>query len=56
MADTPSGVWDNYDVDGDELKRNFQWSPKMGEGWRMADHKDRQTCGKTGYTEFKTSE
>lgn len=29
--------------------------PKCGPGVFMAEHKDRFTCGKCGYTEFKKS-
>lgn len=30
--------------------------PKCGSGVYMAEHKDRYTCGKCGYTEFKKRE
>jgi small subunit ribosomal protein S27Ae len=41
-----------YEVKGDTLVRKNPWSPKA-DGVFMAVHKDRVTCGKTGYTEFK---
>lgn len=50
------GIWQNYTVKGDSLERKNLWSPKKGPGYFMAKHKDRQTCGATGYTEFKTKE
>jgi len=48
------GVWNLYEVKGDKLVRKNKWSPKLGEGYFMASHKNRSTCGKTGYTEFQT--
>lgn len=38
--------------DGDKRKNLF--CPKCGVGVFMASHKDRNTCGKCGYTEFKS--
>ena len=37
---------------GDKLKRKNPACPKCGEGYRMAVHKNRKTCGKCNYTEF----
>ncbi len=42
-----------YKVDGDKLERKNKICPKCGNGVFMADHKDRLSCGKCGYTEFK---
>ncbi len=47
------GVWTKYEVKGGQLVRKNQWSPKQGPGFFMAEHKDRRTCGKSSYTEFK---
>ncbi|MGM0405889.1 MAG: 30S ribosomal protein S27ae [Thermoplasmatota archaeon] len=44
---------DMYEVDGDELKRKRRNCPKCGDGVFLAVHKDRVSCGKCGYTEFK---
>jgi small subunit ribosomal protein S27Ae len=33
------------------LQRKF--CPRCGAGVLLADHKNRQSCGKCGYTEFK---
>ena len=30
--------------------------PKCGEGYFLAEHKDRRTCGKCGYVESKAAE
>lgn len=51
-----SGIWECYEVEGGKLVRNNKHSPKAGKGFLMAEHKDRRTCGKTGYTEFKKKE
>ena len=42
-----------YKVDGDKLVRKNKICPKCGNGVFMAEHKDRVSCGKCGYTEFK---
>ncbi len=47
-----SAVWKNYEVKGDELIRKNQVSPKAP-GCFMAEHKDRRTCGRSGYMEKK---
>ena len=51
-----TGAWENYEVEGGKLVRNNKHSPKAGKGFFMAEHKNRRTCGKTGYTEFKEKE
>lgn len=47
------GIWTCYEVKGDTLTRKNKWSPKLGPGYFMAEHKNRSTCGSSGYTEFK---
>ena len=42
-----------YTVKGNTLTRNKKACPKCGPGVFLADHKDRTSCGKCGYTEFK---
>lgn len=56
QVDGKTGIWENYDVEGGKLVRKNVFSPKAGKGFFMAEHKDRRTCGKTGYTEFKKDE
>ena len=46
-----SQLWKLYKVEGDNLVRLNQYSPKSP-GDFMANHKNRKVCGKTGYTEF----
>jgi small subunit ribosomal protein S27Ae len=45
-----------YTVSGSTLTRKNKQCPKCGAGVFMAAHKDRQTCGKCGYTEFVRKE
>ncbi|MFZ0012333.1 MAG: 30S ribosomal protein S27ae [Halobacteriota archaeon] len=42
-----------YDVSGDKAQRKRQNCPRCGEGVFLAEHKDRLSCGKCGYTQFK---
>jgi len=46
------GVWKTYETKGDSLTRKNKSCPKCGQGYFMAAHKDRVTCGKCGYSEF----
>ena len=50
---TASKVAGVYDTSGGSIKRKNKTCPKCGTGTFMADHKDRSTCGKCGYTEKK---
>lgn len=45
-----------YKVEGDKLVERPKASPKKGPGYFMANHKDRLTCGSTGYMERKQVE
>jgi len=40
-----------YTVSGNSVKRNKKSCPKCGEGYFLAEHKDRLTCGKCSYME-----
>ncbi len=42
-----------YEVKGEEIKQKNKTCPKCGPGTFMAEHKDRVSCGKCGYTEKK---
>jgi small subunit ribosomal protein S27Ae len=42
-----------YEISGNSLKRKNKFCPKCGNGFFMAAHKDRTTCGNCGFTEFK---
>ncbi|MAG61102.1 30S ribosomal protein S27ae [archaeon] len=49
----PRKLWEKYKVEGDTLVKSNKFSPKSP-GDFLANHKNRKTCGKTGYTEFVT--
>jgi small subunit ribosomal protein S27Ae len=42
-----------FKVDGNKVTSLKKYCPRCGPGIMMADHKDRNTCGKCGYTEFR---
>ena len=46
-----SKKWEAYEAKGDELKRTRKSCPKCGGGVFLAQHKDRVSCGKCGYSE-----
>jgi len=48
-----SQKWKLYKIEGDKIIRLRPFCPKCGPGVFMADHGDRFTCGKCGYTEWK---
>jgi len=50
------GVWKLYEAKGDSLTKKNKSCPKCGEGYFMAKHKDRVTCGQCGYSEFGNKE
>jgi len=49
-------VWKYYSIEDGRLKKNRKECPRCGRGVFMAEHSDRVTCGKCGYTEFKRKE
>ncbi|CAD6495119.1 MAG: 30S ribosomal protein S27ae [Candidatus Argoarchaeum ethanivorans] len=42
-----------YKIEGDTLKRLKVTCAKCGEGVFLAEHEDRRSCGRCGYTEYK---
>lgn len=48
-----SPVYKFYQVKGDTVNRSRKECPRCGRGVFLAEHKDRLTCGKCGYTSFK---
>jgi ubiquitin-small subunit ribosomal protein S27Ae len=44
-----------YDVKGDTLTRTHKSCPKCGPGIFLAEHADRRSCGKCGYSESKAA-
>lgn len=45
-------VYKFYKVQEDKTTRNKRECPRCGKGVFMAEHNDRHTCGKCGFTEF----
>jgi small subunit ribosomal protein S27Ae len=45
-----------YEVSDGKLIRKKKTCPKCGDGVFLAEHKNRSSCGKCGYTEFKKKE
>jgi len=52
----PMQVWKLYKASGNKVERKNKFCPKCGAGNFLAAHKDRETCGKCGYTDFKKKE
>ncbi len=42
-----------YEVKGGKVEKKGQTCPRCGDGVFLANHKDRMSCGKCGYTERK---
>ena len=42
-----------FEVEDGEIKRKRKNCPKCGEGVFLAEHENRHSCGKCGYTEFQ---
>ena len=49
-------VYKFYKAQGDKVIRSKRDCPRCGKGTFMAEHKDRFTCGKCGFTEFAHKE
>lgn len=49
MASKASGL---YKIEGGKLVRTHKVCPKCGPGVFMGAHKDRNACGRCGFTEF----
>jgi len=42
-----------YSVEGEKLRRSNKSCPKCGSGIFLAEHTNRLSCGKCGYTDWK---
>ncbi|MFA5347431.1 MAG: 30S ribosomal protein S27ae [Methanoregula sp.] len=42
-----------FKIEDSKVATNKKYCPRCGPGVMLADHKDRTTCGKCGYTEFR---
>ena len=45
-------IWKIYTGSGGKAERKNKFCSKCGSGVFMAKHKDRETCGKCGFTNF----
>ncbi len=52
----PKGIFKIYKISGDKLEKANKSCPKCGQGFFMANHKDRSTCGRCNYMEKKRKE
>ena len=43
----------NYKINGDKIERLKKFCQRCGPGTFMAEHQDRFSCGKCGWTIFK---
>ncbi len=50
---TRKGLWSHYSLKGNKLDKSLNFCPRCGPGYFMADHGNRFTCGKCGYTKFR---
>jgi len=48
----PSKAYSKYKVSGDKIEKS-PTCPRCGPSYFLAQHKNRQTCGKCGFTQFK---
>ena len=48
----PQKKWTIYTISEGSIMRKNKSCPKCGEGVYLANHSDRLSCGKCGYTEF----
>jgi small subunit ribosomal protein S27Ae len=48
------GVWKLYKVEEGKIASKRTDCPKCGHGVFLAEHSDRFTCGRCGYTKFKS--
>jgi len=50
----PMQVWKLYKAEGNKVSRKNKFCPKCGDGYFLAAHKDRETCGKCNYSEMSS--
>lgn len=48
----PLQLFKLFEKKGESVSRKNKFCPKCGQGFIMAQHKDRVNCGKCGYTEW----
>lgn len=50
------GLFSIYKIEKDKVVRLRPTCERCGSGYFMADHGDRYTCGRCGFTKYKPSE
>ena len=48
-----SKKWELFKIEGNKVTRTNKTCPKCGAGVYLANHSNRESCGKCGYTQFK---
>jgi small subunit ribosomal protein S27Ae len=48
-------TWKKYEVKGEAAQAKNSFCPRCGPGTFLSMHKNRQYCGKCGYTNFKSA-
>jgi small subunit ribosomal protein S27Ae len=51
---TRKSLWQHYSLKDGKLVKDLNSCPRCGPGFFLANHADRLTCGKCGYTKFKS--
>ncbi|MEM1574440.1 MAG: 30S ribosomal protein S27ae [Nitrososphaerota archaeon] len=46
-------IWEKYEIKNGKIIRKKRFCPRCGPGTFMAEHKERYTCGKCSYVEYK---
>ncbi|MEM1994793.1 MAG: 30S ribosomal protein S27ae [Nitrososphaerales archaeon] len=49
-------IWQFYKIESGKIIKIKKECPRCGKGYFLAEHKDRYTCGKCGYTQYKKKE
>lgn len=49
-------IWEKYEVEGDHVERKGKTCPRCGGGVFLANHDDRVTCGRCGFSEIRSSD
>jgi len=52
MADK-KGIWNRYETKDGKVSRKNKSCPKCDNGYALAAHNNRLTCGNCGYSEFQ---
>ncbi len=58
MGDGPNSAskWSKYSIEDGNLVRESEFCPRCGPGVFLAQHGNRKSCGKCGYTKWDAEE